>query len=496
MKPRQIKSQFEENRLSLIFASLFFVFYAFLPKYRVGDGSEYILQYLSLTRHAVPWISPAALSDYSNFITQNSIQGLVPGDTLVNWFSDLSVGDTFDFPHFWFYSFLAALVFTFFFVVNISLPLTLSFQILHAVLFFVILRAANKFHGFYGQLAILSLYFLSPLLWYGNKIHTEFFTFILVGLSSIYVYNQKFLAAFVTLSIASTQNISFSIIGLLVLAYFLSSNRRDISVILKHKLTILIGFSIALLHPAYFLLRHSVVTPQLITGGVNRDFSYKNYYIWIFDPDVGLLPNWPLGILFICYLLFNVVVKKSFNKKYLLFCFLFTIISLYAQNATTNLNSGATPGPARYGLWYVGLFFPLMLSLIKTMKTLNSTSLLSVLLVFLMVSSLWSYTPRRLENYLTPSITSKIIQTYIPELYSPSPEIFRERFSDFGEGVIPYIVVGPSCTKLLVTKHGDKNAVYAPKDCKFSTESLITFVNKRKSTITDEEYIHFQKGSI
>jgi len=40
-------------------------------------------------------------------------------------------------------------------------------------------------------------------------------------------------------------------------------------------------------------------------------------------------------------------------------------ISLFAQSSTQNLNSAATPGLSRYGLWYIALFFPLFLGEIR-----------------------------------------------------------------------------------------------------------------------------------
>lgn len=498
MKFINIKDIFEENRLSFICVSLFFVFNAFLPIYRVGDGSEYILQFYSLANHATPWISGAALSDYANLFLQNNIQGLVPGDVIASYSNNLMVDGSFDLRHFWFYAFLAAVIHTLFFLINVPISVTFSFLILNAFLLFRVLKVSGKFHGVKGQISVLSLYVLSPMLWYGNKIHTEFFTFTLVTLASVYFYNKKILQASIAISIISTQNISFSVIALMLLLYYFFSNRQDISIILKNSLLVCVGIFLALLHPLYYLVRQSVITPQLLTGEAQIKFSFQDYFVWFFDPDIGLLPNWPLGILLLIYLLYVLIIQKSFNREYLLYATLFITISLYAQQSTTNLNTGGTPGPARYGLWYIGLFFPLLLNFATQAKSFSQIKLkfLSLVLAILMVLSLWSFSPRRFENYLTPSVTSTLIQTYFASLYSPNPEVFRERFSGFGESIIPYIVVGPSCTKLLLTKQGDLGSIYIPSYCGFSSQPIVSFVANKKSTNLNPEYIFITKSEL
>jgi hypothetical protein len=84
-------------------------------------------------------------------------------------------------------------------------------------------------------------------------------------------------------------------------------------------------------------------------------------YVWLFDPDVGLFPNWLPGIFIVALSIYLFIKRKPaplLIYLWLTFTIVYTGINLWAQSSTTNLNAGATPGLARYALWNLALFFP------------------------------------------------------------------------------------------------------------------------------------------
>ncbi|MCK9912270.1 hypothetical protein MXD81_24160, partial [Microbacteriaceae bacterium K1510] len=47
----------------------------------------------------------------------------------------------------------------------------------------------------------------------------------------------------------------------------------------------------------YYFARYGVVTPQVLAGGATPGLYLNIWYIWLIDPDIGLFPNWPFGLL-------------------------------------------------------------------------------------------------------------------------------------------------------------------------------------------------------
>jgi len=198
-----------------------------------------------------------------------------------------------------------------------------------------------------------------------------------------------------------------------------------------------------------------------------------------------LIPNWPFGAVILAAGLIVFLSRlrtryprTAIDLKMLVFTVLFMGVSIYAQSSTTNLNSGATTGIARYALWYLPLFFPLIVKSLgfasKSMKLL--IPLLSVATALSLMST-YSNFPTLPESYTSPSLASQFIQSNAPWAYNPPPEIFAERYSGVGEGVhksMPRAVFGPDCKKVLVFAGPERTAIFAPPDCVFGKTDLRT----------------------
>jgi hypothetical protein len=236
------------------------------------------------------------------------------------------------------------------------------------------------------------------------------------------------------------------------------------------------------------------VSPQYKTGGASAGSNFDNLYLWLIDPDVGLFPNWPLGIFLVILGAHQIIKYNLFgrsNLSIMFFGFLFVAVSLYAQASTTNLNSGGTPGLARYGLWYVGLFFaPIFLLLLTLSRSQFKTERVAIMLILgtSTLTSIYANAPLRPESYQSPSISSRIIQTYFSEFYSPPMPIFVGRYSGIGEDLSISSVVGPDCRKIGIIADLSRTQSISPAYCKFSSEAVQQFVAKKRIEISTDKF--------
>ena len=483
-----------ERKVFLSSVLIFFLIYRSFPKNRIGDGSEYILQYFGFLEGHRPWITPSAIKAYNEFFDSGEINYLVGSEQIQTTFSALSKGNTFDLNHFWLYSGLAVGLHLFFKFFLLDLSVTDSFVLLHAILFSLSITVAWKKYSYIGIISVLLLLFGSPLFWFGNKIHTEFFTFALVLLATILASQFRFLQASSSIALASTQNPSFSAIAFVLI--FLGVFRLGKKVFrLVNLIPIALSLLLCSIHPAYYLWRQGVLTPQLKAGGASVGGNLEHFFLWLIDPDVGLFPNWPLGIVFLTLGLFIYFKDGRSHKEDLpsfsLFVFSFFLVSLYAQSSTTNLNSGGTPGLARYALWYVGLFFPICHAVLVWLRRDHFNYSRLILLSSIAVvsaTSIYSNAPIRPEQFTNPSILSRFIQTNFSEFYSPPMPIFVGRYSGLGEDISISSVVGPDCRKIAIIADISRTRSISPAHCGYSSNALQQFVYGKRANLKEDTY--------
>jgi len=482
-----------EVKLFSISLLVFFIVFKAFPSNRVGDGSEYILQYIAFLHGNTPWITSDAIKAYDVLVNSSQINYLADSDSIRKNFSSLIIGNNFDLNHFWLYSGLAAFLHTLFKLLDFELSVTSAFILFHAFLFSTVLTAAWKKFKLKGILSVLLLLFGSPLIWYGNKIHTEFFTFTMVLLTVIYATKQLYAFAALPMALASTQNPSFTVLaGILLILDALENRKKYLS---KRKICLTtLTLSLCAIHPLYYLWRQGVITPQLKAGGASVTGSFDHFFLWLIDPDVGLFPNWPLGILLLIST-FSLLAKEKMifrnNRRLLLFVALFVMISLYSQSSTTVLNSGGTPGLGRYALWYIGLFFPASLLLMGWLSSNFNNLRFYIGLGFLFIllsTSMYSNAPLRPEQYINPSISSKFVQTHLSSFYSPPIPIFVGRYSGIGEDLSISAVVGPDCRKIAIIADLSRTKPISPGNCAYSFESLKRYVFEKQVKLRRDTY--------
>lgn len=455
---------------------------------QVGDGSEYYALFLSWQSTGRPFMTDASFTEYSRLVDSARIIGLVGVSELKESFPGLRAGSTADFNHFWFYSLCAAGLAKAISLIGITIPIHVAFLGLHCLLLAGMLIIAWRSFGWKGLIAAGLLTLLSPIVWYSDKVHTEFFTYCVTTSAVILFLKKRYLASALFLALASTQNISFAAVSLLVVGFDLAT-RKKARVSAGEGILFLLTMGINALHPAYYLYRFGVLDPQLIAGGAEVGSSLRYALIWILDLDLGLMPNWPFGVgllLLAALALRGRGIARQHLYSWLLFAGGYIGVSLAAQVSTTNLNSGATPGLSRYALWYLALFFPFAwLSVEKMMASRVYAAALVTLVVLGVVFSSAYYHPALSEfGHIYPSPVSYWLQKNLPGVYDPPAEVFAERYGGIGENPAlqnARAVLGPDCHKALLINRSldDGPAVLGRDPCGVDRDKLSHWIKNQ-----------------
>ncbi|AUT60261.1 hypothetical protein [Paraburkholderia terrae] len=503
----------------IVSIACFYLCRTFLVPRRVGDGTEYYGLYFAWLIDHRPFMTPDSWQALAELVQSGSIREIVPTPQLAAMFPALHLGATTDFNHFWMYSLLAAAISGVLTHCGIAVGAHTAFLLLHAILLGLVTAFAWHVDGRRGLLTFVLLTILSPMVWYVDKVHTEFFTYCLCSAAVISLCDRRYFLSSLCLALASTQNISFAGVALapLILAYVeqFSASRFKLSQVLM----IFATGALVFLHPLYYFFRYGKIDPQFVAGGATVGGNLKNFYVWLLDLDIGLLPNWPLGLLLVVLVILIVMVRKPdtaaqqpdqdvrlSRRDYLLFCSWFLFVSLYAQSSTDKLNSGATPGLARYATWYIPLFYPalrLTLNSVAEIKrrAAHVTAVAFVVLAFC-VCAAFTLTYQRPQlseaGYITPSPASLFVQSRWPFAYNPPPEIFAKRYSGIGEAPelrSALAIVGPDCKKVLISNGSAR--VFGLDGCGYDEARLLATIRNSldtSSTVSPGSYMHLSNA--
>lgn len=515
--------------------SLFVAFFVFLgtrPALRVGDGSEYYAMLLAWRDTLRPFMTPASWASYASFYDSHEVRYLVAPETLKVAYPALVSGSTTDFNHFWFYGLLPGIMGRVLAPIGHAQP-HLLFLGFHCFLAAIPLMLSWKCFRWPGLLSVGVIFFLSPVLWYFDKVHTELFTVCLVLASVILFRVGHFLPSALFIALASTQNISLLAVALVVvLLDLIRRTGKTVFSVVEVIFLIATAFAVAV-HPLYYFFRLGALTPQFVAGGAALGANLRTFYLWFIDPDLGLLPNWPLVVVGVLVAVaIRAIGIRSLKKRatgagvaspvaWGIYVGIYLVINLLAQSSTQNLNSGASPGPSRYGLWYIPLFFPVILELCSfLLRPLSpaewSRSRFDVLsnrypprwlpaigLCLLAAGGSWYsyvfYRPSLPEiGAYEASWSSEYLQRHVPYLYDPPAEVFRGRYGNIGAD--PRLndaraIIGPDCKKLLV-QGAEKTLVFGGSGCVYSASKLMS-VLRGSATANDgpfPKYVHLSDG--
>jgi hypothetical protein len=384
-----------------------------------------------------------------------------------------------DCPHFWFYPALA--------VPGVLLSRAMH---VHPNFGFVLLNLALLLTALWvvsGRLdwPATLLLFAGPILWWIDKAHTEVFTFALLAIGLALV-NQPWWSM-LAFAAASTQNLPIAVgvplVGLAALAMRPDLWRDD-----RLWLGIAASVALAALHPLYYLARLGVADPQTLVGGTHFHLPRLiELRAFVSDPNLGILPNFPaLGpVLLGALAMLAVTRSRALLQPPVMLTLLLAVTFLLCFAQTSNFNSGATPGPARYGLWLIPLAIPLLDEAGRAGPRWWRAALAPVAVV----SCVWmvfAYRPGLPESYLQPTRLAAFLWNRYPSLDNPLPEVFFERLTgretfSFSAPVSPAATA--SCSKvLLVAGHGPPTcAVPAPVPAECRERDGYCYANRRAS---------------
>ena len=395
------------------------------PAPRVGDGAEYYIMTFAWAEKLQPYADPEIDRLYDQYCYRHDSTFLNSAE-LHPFSSGLTTGQQRDFPHFWFYSLLAA---PFYLLLNsIGCDIGYCFPLLHLTLFGWLLSVAGRHFGKRGLLIGTVICFASPVLWFFDKAHTEFFTVTVASIGILYFLKEKYAKSFVAFCLVSTQNPPFGIIALLVAGFGI---KKDSATLKKSWPLLAVGIFIASLHPCYYFARFGQITPQLITGAASSSAKgWRELTCFLIDPDVGLFSNWPwLLIPLMCVVLFALLKYHPTNWWTVSFTILSLAILCWAQSKTNNFNHGGTVKISRYALWYIPFFVPLLLQFAANYRLVPiwQRGIVFVFLLGAVYVNSSKFNPQRSESYLYPTTIAENFYERLPHWYDPIPEIFIER---------------------------------------------------------------------
>jgi hypothetical protein len=122
-----------------------------------------------------------------------------------------------------------------------------------------------------------------------------------------------------------------------------------------------------------------------------------------------------------------------------------------------NINSGATPGPSRLGLWLLPVAIPVLRAAppAAALRVLAAASLVWCAIVF---------APARRERYLEPTRLAAVLWQRWPAADNPLVEVFAERVSGSQPAPEPPLAT-PGCEKVLIVGRGSGSPTDWPGRC-------------------------------
>jgi hypothetical protein len=413
---------------------------------RIGDGSEYLAMALQLSSLRAPSIEQSEVPGVIAY--EKSLGGGFGFFTeSFNYRQLLGPDGRRDFPHFWFYSGLAA--------PGVALARAtgmhpvVGFVLANVALFLVALAIAAPRVGWAGSL----LLFVGPIVWWIDKAHTEVFTFSLLAIGLTLVEDAPWwsMVAFAT---AATQNLPIAIaipLAGIAAAVARPDRLRD----RRFWLAVAGSLSLVAIHPLYYLARLGVPEPQMLVGGVSAHvprITEMGAFVW--DTNIGILPNFPALAPVVCAGAIMLAARRGRRaiEPDMILAVSLAFLMLVAFAQSPNVNSGGTPGPTRYGLWLI----PLAIPILAAAERHGGTTWRRGIAIIAVVSCVWSvftYHPRRPESYLEPTMLAAYLWDHHPALDRPLPEVFAERvihMDTFTPSFPP--AATESCSKVLVVE--------------------------------------------
>ncbi len=421
-----------------------------LQPVRTGDGTEYLLTTVAFGETYQPFITQRVIDRYNELLQREPLKEAFPfssqhlptsfyGSPIPN-----RAGLTYEPLHFWFLGLLTAPYY--WLTQHVGLNFAHSYTLLFVTLWLTMVLVAYRSAGVFGGIAATVIVVLSPVLWFVNKPQTEFLTIFSITVALILIDADLVLWAALVMSVAATQNPALSLMVVLLLGFWLYTKRRG-PYSLDEMLLCIATIFLLVLAPSYYFPRHGVLSALVAAGAASsKVITVKRVISLFIDPDIGLYPNWPLGLVLVVVGVgalvrkdVAAVVARKIRAKPFLFLFagVFIVLMTLAQASQPNYNAGGTVHVSRYALWYIPLHYPLVLHCLRRGCALRWSSasvqqrmavgMTACLLVPAMCLNVIWFHPQRAEVFLEHSAAAGLVYKWFPAVFDPMPEVFIGR---------------------------------------------------------------------
>ena len=406
---------------------------------RSGDAHQYVAMALQLAQLRPPSLSLEEESAYRAWLrAQPPESGFADGARAINQPALIREGRQ-EFSHFWIYPLLTAPA-TVMATATGTHPLV-AFTITNAFLLGAALWATARTFGSVPALFVIG----SPLVWFLGRAQVEIFTVALLCLAIAAAARGRWGWAALAAAMASTQNAPIAatipIFWGAAIAEWVADRRLNHRSALPNwaelRLALVFALSaagVALLHPAYYLLRLGVLTPQELNGGIAGAWPTAGRYLApLIDPEIGFAAWMPIVALLTLAglaLLTKSVRHAGIENRRLALTALcaaaMCVWFLFVFAQTTNVNSGGTIYVSRYALWLIPLALPAMAMSSRYLDArVPGMMLIGALALF--ATYLSYFHPNQGERYVEHSPQAAWLMTHAPAAYRPLPEVFVER---------------------------------------------------------------------
>ena len=426
------------------------------PVRRTGDAQQYVAMAAALGHGQPPSLTPAEVTAFKQWMAaQPAASGYPDAQAAIDQ-GNLKADGRQEFSHFWVYPLVAAPFVRLAEAMN--LPLGVGFTITNLVL----LGIAFAFIARVTHPSVALFLLASPLVWFVSKAQVETFTVALIGVAACLMLRGDALLAGLAVAVAATQNLPLAagvgLCWLLALAEQLRRRRPEtgtLPVNSRTRAVAIVAATIAVvaLHPAYYLWRLGVVTPQELNNGFGvRVPGWERSLAVLVDPGIGLLPFMPALAAFGLWGTIRVLVSGPAEpvidrrRAAALWAALLAAWLLFVFAQTTNVNSGGTIWVSRYALWLLPLALPLLAAVAASRP--GSVTLAAAAVVSLPLS-LIVFDPALPERYVTPSPQSAWLNDALPGWYHQPAELFYER-AHATDGGVRGSAASPGCQTVLV----------------------------------------------
>ena len=290
----------------------------------------------------------------------------------------------------------------------------------------------------------------SPIIWWSNKAHAEFFICICLLLAFLDLGAKRWAWAALWFALAAAQQSTIALFSAACLAIlFVEGQFRRVG---RRDAVLAVSTVCLLALPAlYTWSRHGVLSTFVFTNSVDTALISAERAASLFvDPDIGLLPHWPLALA-------GIVAILLAPRPLAIFAVAFLVIEPFLVSTQRNWNSGGTVHISRYALYLIPPQIACLAAAVSRRR--HNLSIAAALLVLVSYfGAFWNwprFRPDTLEAYLTHTEFAQWLYREHPQWYDPVSEIFIER-AIIGEGSAfapeTWAVGVPSCLKILLVK--------------------------------------------